>query len=326
MMIISRIICVPVAALATLLNACAASVRPEISSLLIKQGEPSVSYDAPDAGKGKAAKPTRADYRLPADRPARERTESANTVENTDKPLSQALKGLRLADTASNRLRVAGEYRRLKILDKAYEHATAALKINRRSAEALEQRAQVWREWGFPHFGLGDAHRAVFIAPGSPSARNTLGTLLQSMGQPESARQAYQYAVRLDPRAAYAWSNLCYLSLVSGNHERAISECDTALQLAPELHAARNNMALSYATAGRLEEARDELFAKGSRADAAFNLGMLYLALGKYQLAEESFRHATDIRPSFSAAESRRRQAARLAAATSNSYDYSNRP
>jgi hypothetical protein len=51
---------------------------------------------------------------------------------------------------------------------------------------------------------------------------------------------------------------------------------------------------------------------------------MLYLSLGSYHLAEESFRTATDLRPNFSAAQTRRRQAALLAAAKQNSYDYSN--
>ena len=122
------------------------------------------------------------------------------------------------------------------------------------------------------------------------------------------------HVIELDPEAAYAWSNLCDLSLLTGNTDRAIGECGTALRQDPALQSARNNIALSYAAAGKMEDAREELSAGDSPADAAFNMGMLYLSLGSYQLAEESFRSATYLRPNFSAAQTRRRQAALLGA------------
>ena len=306
-----------VAALAMTLTACATHARPA-SSFLIRRGEPTVSYDAPDEGKREPARPPKVavDPAVAAvDHSPRLLPDSGTTVESTDKPLGEALKNLRKADTASDHLAVAAEYRRLRILDKAFDEATLALKRDRRLAAALEQRAQIWREWGLPQLGLADAYRAVFFAPGSASAQNTLGTLLQSIGQTEAARGRYMHVIELDPAAGYAWNNLCYLSLLAGNADRAIDECGTALREEPNLQSAHNNFALSYAAAGRVQDARDELLASSSPADAAFNVGMLYLSLGSYQLAEESFRTATDLRPNFSAAQTRRRQAANLAAA-----------
>ena len=132
-------------------------------------------------------------------------------------------------------------------------------------------------------------------------------------------------ALDLDPTAAYAWSNLCYLSLLTGNVDRSVIECDRALRHQPALQAARNNSALSLALSGRLDLALEELLAADSPADGAFNAGMLYLAVGHYLRAEESFRTATVLRPNFGAAETRRRQAAKLAAAGSDTYDHSNR-
>jgi len=252
------------------------------------------------------------------DRSPRVLQDSGTTVEGTDKALGEALKTLKAAGTAPNHLAVAAEYRRLRILDKAFDEATLALKLDRRSADALEQRAQIWREWGLPQLGLADAQRAVYFAPGSAAAQNTLGTLLQSVGQMEAARGRYMQVIKIDPDAAYAWSNLCYLSLLTGNADRAIGECGSALRRNPDLQSARNNIALSYAATGRVEDARDELLASSSPADAAFNVGMLYLSLGSYELAEKSFRTAADLRPNFSAAQIRRRQAALLAAAKLN--------
>jgi tetratricopeptide (TPR) repeat protein len=322
MMIISRVICASIAALAMMLGACAATVRPGMASLLIKRGEPSVSYDDPDQKKPAAAvSDTSAAEALPQ-QPWRERLEPGTTVESTDKALGDALRSLKGADNAGNQMRVAAEYRRLRILDQAYEHATRALDEDDRLAAAYEQRAQIWREWGFPQLGLTDAHRAVFMAPRSPSAHNTLGTLLQSVGALDGARRHYLRVLDLDPDAAYAWSNLCYLSLVTDNAQRGITECEAALAKQPGLDAALNNMALTYAAADRLDEALVKLRAVSDSADGAYNVGLLYFSLGKYRLAEQAFRTAADIRPNFTAAHTRRRQAA-IAAGRSKTHDYS---
>ena len=83
--------------------------------------------------------------------------------------------------------------------------------------------------------------------------------------------------------------------------------------------------ALAHATAGRLGKAHELLLESGNRAGAAFNVGMMYLALRNYRLAEHWFGIAGDLRPAFAAAQNRRRQAARLAAATANAYEHTNR-
>ena len=317
-MIFNKAICVPIiAALAVLGNACAASVRPRMASLLVRGGEPTVSYDVQESDPPKPA--ASGEGAAPAEL-WRERLEPGNTVESIDKALASALRRLTETDSAVDHLRVAGEYRRLRILDRAFDHATRALEQDDRLAEAYEQRAQIWRQWGFPQLGLSDAHRAVFMAPYSSSAHNTLGTLLQAVGESDAARRHYLRVIELDPDAAYAWSNLCYLSLLTGHAERGISECGAALEKEPRLDAARNNMALTYAAVDRLEDAFAKLRAVSDPADGAYNVGVLYFSLGKYHLAEQAFRLAADMRPDFAAAHTRRRQAA-IAAARLNAHD-----
>jgi len=319
MMILNRAF---VAAFAVTLTACATHARP-MSSYFVKQGTPTVSYDDPDTPKHAGAKPAKVAADPLTEHSPRLLPDSGTTVEHTDKALSDALKKVHAAGTAANHLAVAAQYRRLRILDRAFDEATLALKRDGRSAAAFEQRAQIWREWGFPQLGLPDAQRAVFFAPRSASAQNTLGTVLQSVGQTEAARGAFMHVLDLDPSAGYAWSNLCYLSLLTGNTARALDECAAAVRDEPGSQTAHANTALSYAAAGRVQEARQELLASSNPADGAFNVGMLYLALGHYQLAEESFRTASDLRPNFSAAITRRRQAANLAAAELDSHDHS---
>jgi tetratricopeptide (TPR) repeat protein len=103
------------------------------------------------------------------------------TIESTPGELRQALASLRAVATPAGHLRVGLAYQRAGVLDQAFEHFDAALKQNSRLAAAYDGRARIWRDWGLPGLGIGDATRAVFFAPHSASARNTLGTLLAGM-------------------------------------------------------------------------------------------------------------------------------------------------
>jgi tetratricopeptide (TPR) repeat protein len=132
----------------------------------------------------------------------------SRTIESTPGELRQALASLRAVATPAGHLRVGLAYQRAGVLDQAFEHFDAALKQNSRLAAAYDGRARIWRDWGLPGLGIGDATRAVFFAPHSASARNTLGTLLAGMADCEGARSAYARALALDPAASYARSNL----------------------------------------------------------------------------------------------------------------------
>ena len=113
----------------------------------------------------------------------------AATLEGQDPGLKAALLELRVHPGAAQHLRVAERYRRLKILDAAHDHFERARQLEPTDAAAYEGLARIWRDWGFPNLGLGDASRAVYYAPSSASAQNTLGTLLTAMGRGSDARQ-----------------------------------------------------------------------------------------------------------------------------------------
>ena len=159
-------------------------------------------------------------------------------------------------------------------------------------ATAHERLARIWRDWGVPHLALSDISRAVYYAPTSASARNTLGTILQSLGQRAEARRAYMAALARDEKAAYAYNNLCYLSFLEGHANRAIVECQTALALAPELTAARNNLALTYAAIGRPDLARHEFTMASGPAATAYNMGVVYMSLKRFEDAAVQFTMA----------------------------------
>jgi Flp pilus assembly protein TadD len=231
-----------------------------------------------------------------------EKSIAGPTIEDTDPRLAAALLTLATVPGAASERQVADEYRRLGILDAAYDHYRRATAINSRDGAAYDGLARVWRDWGLPGLGLGDARRAVFFAPRSAEAQNTLGTLLQALGLRKAAREAYQRALALDQRAAYAWSNLCYLSILDRKPGRAVSECRQALVLDQHFIPARHNLALGYAALGRQDLARAELLRAAPESVAYYNLGIISAARGDYASAAAAFQAACDARPWLDAA------------------------
>jgi tetratricopeptide (TPR) repeat protein len=230
------------------------------------------------------------------------------TMEERDPELAAELRLLASAPSADAQCRIAERYRQRGILDAAYEHFSQALALDSRSADAYEGLARVWRDWGLPHLGLADAHRATYYAPQSAAAQNTYGTLLQALGKYREARAAYELATWLDPRAAYAVNNLCYLSFLEGRTDAAIQGCTAALKLDPSLLAARNNLALAFAAAGKLDLTRKEFLDAGDRASGLYNLGIVYLAAGDRPRALAAFDEATRTRVTFALARERANQ------------------
>ena len=103
---------------------------------------------------------------------------------------------------------------------------------------------------------------------------------------PAGARAAIE---ALSPAAGYAWSNLCYSFYLSREFDRAIEACGAAIMLDADAAAARNNLALALAGAGRLDQASDAFDRAGDPADGRYNMGLVYLALGQFaRAADES--------------------------------------
>jgi tetratricopeptide (TPR) repeat protein len=211
---------------------------------------------------------------------------------------------------------VAGElYRQHSVLDAAYTHYNAAVKLQPRGAEAAQAYdglARIWRDWGLPELAVGDAVRARFYAPESPVVHNTFGTIMQALGRPADARRAYERAQQLDAHATYALNNLCYLSFLEGRLETAVEQCRAAVTIDPTLKTARHNLALAYAASGDVGLAQAVFAEGGDAAEASFNLGILYLAGRNYQAATAAFDAASRARPTLNLARERASQARAL--------------
>jgi len=289
-----------------LLSGCAAGRAASLSGRLVHPGEPLLQFDGLPVGAQDAGDVER----VSAPRPSRQGTFGA-TIESFDPGLAAALLVEAALPTAQNHLRVAEEYRRLGVLDTAFERLTRAVDKQPRLPAAHEGIAKAWRDWGLPARALSAAYRAAYHDPQSAGAQNTLGTVLDALGQLEQARAAYNRALVLDPTAAWALNNLCYLEFRLGRLGEARSHCEAAIRLDPGLAAAHNNLGLIHGVAGDLRRARAEFLAGGDAATAQYNLGIVYLAHGNDAAAAAAFEQAIQARPDFTAAKARA-HAARL--------------
>ena len=297
-------------------SGCASRGRG-FSGRFVKQGEPTVTFDAPKAEpKPKPASLGEYVSKLrTAQANARTSINIGNALESKDPMLAAALLKLSILPSAANHREVARMYANAGITDFAYRHWQKALQLEPCDSGAFEGLARLWRQWGAPELALGDAHRAVHCRPGSASAYNTLGTVLVSLGQLENARKAFESALRLDDRAAFVLNNLCYVALQEGDGRAAQQACDRTLALDPTMTAAQANLALAYALQGDFSMAETRLLNHADPATGLYNVGVLRMSMNQFGEAATAFELATAARPSLAEAARRAIQArAKLAA------------
>lgn len=236
----------------------------------------------------------------------------APTLESTDPKLRAALFALAAVPGAASHRQVAIEYRRLGVMDAAYEHFMAAVQLQPSDASSHDALARIWRDWGIPNRGLDEARRAVSYAPKSAAAANTLGTIFQALGEFSEAKRWYNRAAALEPTAWYALNNLCYAEILT-REPYAVLTCGRALASAPDAQGTRNNLALAHAAAGDLRQAQKWFHQGADQATADYNYGIVMMSARAYREAEAAFQAALLADPQFTLAATRARQA-RMAA------------
>jgi Flp pilus assembly protein TadD len=245
-----------------LAGGCAARPAAGLADRLVRRGDDAAAARATfDAGPPEGA--DRGPGRQPEGEPVPvvplPKVSEPNALETEDAALAAALAAVGATPSVRSHRRVAAEYWRLKVFDRAERHLTLALSLAPRDPRLLDERARLWRDAGVLDRALSDAHLAAYLAPASPEAQNTLGTVLFRLGRAKEARERFGRAAALHPTAAYLQSNLCYAALATGELEAARAACDAALALSPELEAARRNRALvAAALSGEAEEGRTE--------------------------------------------------------------------
>ena len=79
---------------------------------------------------------------------------------------------------------LAQEYLAAGVLDAAFDHFTATLIFDPHDVPSLDGLARIWRDWGYLQNALPLAYQAVYWAPESAAAHNTLGSVLLRLGVP----------------------------------------------------------------------------------------------------------------------------------------------
>ena len=227
---------------------------------------------------------------------------SAETLEASRPSLRDLAKSRATNPSADNERRLADEYLAHGVLDAAFDHFHAALRLDSHDAHSSENIARIWRDWGFSGRGLSSAYRAVSRQPESASAQNTLGTLLLKLGQVDAARVRFERAHQLDPEAAYPLNNLCYLLMGSGRPDEAVDMCRAAVTADATSGQVRNNLALALAGAGDIEGAIAALDSSPTSAAAAYNQSLLLLASHQPERARAALARSRISDPSFAPA------------------------
>ena len=213
---------------ASLTGACASGAGPSLAARFVRQGTPAVDLGGP---RPASIRPADRNALVHAAREMRAPIVVTGSLESSDPKLQGALAQLLAAPTTDHHLEVADAYLAQGVRDRAHDYLMRSLATNGPNAAVYDALARLWRDWGQPGEGLGHAHRAVFLAPQSAVAHNTLGTVLYRLGRAADARDSFSHALELDATAWYALANLCHLNMTSGNTRAAIAQCRKAAAL-----------------------------------------------------------------------------------------------
>jgi len=140
-----------------------------------------------------------------------------------------------------------------------YEAAGRALTLNPELPRAHAVLAQAQSVDGEHEAAMASARLAVEFGPSDAEAYETLASVLAYAGMPTEAIAAAETALRLNPRPPASALATAGLALyLDGQYERALEVLEQAEDLAPGLNELVESLAMTYAEAGRPEQANQE--------------------------------------------------------------------
>jgi adenylate cyclase len=143
--------------------------------------------------------------------------------------------------------------------ERVYETAGRALALNPELPRAHAVLAEAQLVAGEHEAAIASVRRAVEFGPSDAEAYATLAWVLAHAGEPGAAVEAVEAALRLDPKPPATVLLTAGLALyLDQQYQRAISALEQARDLSPELNESPEFLAMAYAQAGQLEQARAE--------------------------------------------------------------------
>jgi len=142
---------------------------------------------------------------------------------------------------------------------------------------------------------------AAAKSPDSYRARNNLGRVLVAQGKREQAAQAFDEAIRINPRYPEPHNNLGTLHAQAGRFEQAYAHFSVAIELNPGYAQAYNNLGVALLSQGRVYEATSMLTQAArlapTYAKAHANLAAALLPQAQIQAACRHYRMALELDP-----------------------------
>lgn len=149
--------------------------------------------------------------------------------------------------------------------------------------------------------------RTAALAPDVPAVYAALGHARERAGDAAGALEAYDQALRLEPRHRYARRRIVHLAIQARDFQRARHEADRLVADAPDVPEHRFLVALVADKEGRRAEARKGYLdaiaaARGDYPEAYLGLGGLERASGNGAKARAALEKAVALKPDYDVA------------------------
>jgi tetratricopeptide (TPR) repeat protein len=175
---------------------------------------------------------------------------------NLQLAVERILRAITISPTTAFYSHLGEAYRRLGDAPRAIQACRAAIQIDPKNPEALNNLGVALLDHGQAADARDVLAGAVRLSPNFASAHNNLGNAFRVLGKEDAAIAAFRRAVEADPAYGEAHTNLGQLLLEQGKVEEAREHCLRAVALLPDSPQAHNNLGNALREAGSLEEAK----------------------------------------------------------------------
>ena len=162
-------------------------------------------------------------------------------------------------------------------LNSADDAFTRAIALDSAQVKSYVNSARVLLDLGRNHEALERAQRAVALEPTSSDALRVVARAFHSMGQADSAIEAYRDALLADDRDVWALNNLGVLYLDKGQPDLALPPLARAVQLRSTAPVFQNNFGLALERTGHIAAAQ-LAFQAALQADSTYAKAVVSLA------------------------------------------------
>jgi Flp pilus assembly protein TadD len=182
---------------------------------------------------------------------------------------------------------------------RANNYFERALMIDSKNIQAREARALSWLMSG--KYAAARKSFLNLVDDGVDRWRiwNGLGVIADLDGDYVGSAGYYQKAIALASEKAMLRNNLGYSQIMGHNYAEAEASLRSALMLEPGNPRVVNNLSISIAWQHRYNEAVEQLKSVMDEPSSYNNVGYVAYLNGDYTLAEEFFRKAMRLRPSY---------------------------